>query len=201
MNKMQELVFWIVSLSFAASLTLSSQESFADYSKSSYSMVILGTNCSGLLPSEEYSCLSNHFVLSSSLEGLLILSADQPQFLPGILQTSTPDTYYTDNIILLHSPNNSIIINQENTEYSPPSEEESGDSSDFLDSIFMNLLNQKRPLKSNKILLLKNDAFLNTSYKIYIYVYTNIDDINSLNSLEDLPLLVPKIKLVVYLKY
>ncbi len=58
-------------------------------------------------------------------------------------------------------------------------------------------INGKNPFSSNKILLLKDAQFFRSYYNIYIYIYTNFDDVETLESLKNIDILVPRVNLTV----
>jgi len=58
-------------------------------------------------------------------------------------------------------------------------------------------INGKNPFSSNKILLLKDAHFFRSYYNIYVYIYTNFDDVETLESLKNIDILVPRVNLTV----
>jgi len=57
------------------------------------------------------------------------------------------------------------------------------------------LLNGKNPFSSNNILLFKKARFFRSYYSMYIHIYTNFDEIETIESLKNIESIVPGINL------
>ncbi len=67
----------------------------------------------------------------------------------------------------------------------------------FEDLMQLIFLNGKNVFSSNNILLFKDARFFRSYYSIYIYIYTNFDDIERIESLKNIETVVPRINLTI----
>lgn len=75
---------------------------------------------------------------------------------------------------------------------------ESAQSSNLIENLVQHIFtNGKTPFPFNKILLFKNARLFKSYYNIYIHIYTNFDDIETLESIKNIGTLIPRVNLTV----
>jgi hypothetical protein len=81
--------------------------------------------------------------------------------------------------------------------------ESTGEKHEKLPPLIENFLqifnNGKNPFASNKIILIKDAPFLRSYFSIYIYIYTDFDEIDAFESLKNIGTIVPKLNLTIRL--